>query len=166
MPSIAPLGSGKLPECWCLSLCPVESFRGGEGQGGQGPRKLPRRPVGTGPISTLARGQAGRPGWRGRAGSRVGCGLARHAAGRRRGPSTMLAPRWRALPARRQRLGCGEGRGTGARTGAGCGPAPPPTSEGGGFVCLADFGTGVRGCLGFGLRPETGRGAGWRCEPQ
>ena len=39
---------------------------------------------------------------------------------------------------------------------------PPPTREGGSFVCLVRFGARLRGCLGVGLRPQPGRGAGQR----
>lgn len=57
----------------------------------------------------------------------------------------------------------GEGRGgeTGTRISSGSGPAPPPpspTSEVCSFVCLVGFGARVRGCLGFGLRPDRGGG--------
>lgn len=120
------------------------------------------------PISTLVRSQVGRPGER-RRGSRLGGGLAHgtaesEARAVHRADSQVLS----ADVARRPGLGCWMGRGTGARVTAGSGPVPTPspTSEGGGFVCLADFGTRVRGCLCSGLRPEPGRGAGRRSEPQ
>lgn len=53
-------GSGKPPECWCLSPSPVEpQGRGGAvGVGGS----CPQGHVGKGTVSTLARGQAGLPG--------------------------------------------------------------------------------------------------------
>lgn len=71
-----------------------------------------------------------------------------------------------ALPAQRLGLDCWEGRAQ-ERALVGVPTLPPsPTSEGGGFVCLADFGTRVRGCLGFGLRPEPRRGLEQRSEQQ